>query len=124
MWLLSVMRAWMYLFAYDIVTLVSRRPPHGFVRRCPVSGAEVSPERAALISLAVREAIVWYFKHVYCLQKACVTVYLLRQHGVPAELVIGYEPISLAAHAWVEVRGVVVNDVLEVKVDYVVLDRP
>jgi prolyl oligopeptidase len=47
----------------------------------------------------------------------------LRQLGVPAELVIGAQPLPFRAHAWVEVRGVVINDKVSATENYAVLDR-
>jgi hypothetical protein len=64
-----------------------------------------------------------YFKQVQCLQRSAATVCVLRQLGVPAELVIGAQPLPFRAHAWVEVRGVVINDKVSATENYAVLDR-
>ena len=42
------------------------------------------------------------------LQRTVCTVRLLRKHGVHARLVIGYRPLPVFSHAWVEVDGRVV----------------
>lgn len=46
-----------------------------------------------------------------CLHRSLVLYSMLREHGEPAELVIGIQPgaSSTDAHAWVEVSGVVVG---------------
>jgi Transglutaminase-like superfamily len=75
------------------------------------------------ICSAVDLACVWYWKHVLCLQRSAATACLLRDHGVPAELVIGAQHMPFRAHAWVEVRGRVVNDKSYTNEMYVVLDR-
>ena len=57
---------------------------------------------------AVLLATCLYWKPVLCLQRAVCTVRLLRRHGLPARLVIGYRPSPFFSHAWVEVDGRVV----------------
>lgn len=54
---------------------------------------------------AVLLATCFYWKPVLCLQRAVCTVRLLRRHGIPARLVIGYRPSPFFSHAWVEVDG-------------------
>lgn len=78
---------------------------------------------AADIIWAVDEACVWYVKRVACLQRSAVGVWLLRRHGTPAELVIGYRPIPFESHAWIEVDGQVVNDRPQYQTAFMVLDR-
>ncbi len=56
-----------------------------------------------------------------CLSRSLVVWFLLRRHGIDAEVVIGAEPPAggvLPAHAWVEVDGVPVNDVPTVRDRY------
>jgi hypothetical protein len=48
---------------------------------------------------------------------------LMRLRGWPAELVLGVRRMPFAAHAWVEVRGRVVNDDPRVQRQYSVLER-
>jgi hypothetical protein len=62
------------------------------------------------ICRAIALAISLYWKPVRCLQRSVCLVRLLRTHGVPARLVIGYRPAPFLSHAWVEVEGRVVND--------------
>jgi hypothetical protein len=68
-------------------------------------------------------ACAFYFKQVLCLQRAAATTILLRQYGVPAEMVIGTQLCPFRAHAWVEVAGRVANDKPYTADLYRVLDR-
>ncbi|MGA9883511.1 MAG: lasso peptide biosynthesis B2 protein [Candidatus Acidiferrales bacterium] len=72
---------------------------------------------------AVDVACIWYWKEVLCLQRSAATACLLRQHGIPARLVIGAQQMPFKAHAWVEVGGQVVNDKPYVSEIYAVLDK-
>jgi hypothetical protein len=75
------------------------------------------------ICSAVDFACIWYWKHVLCLQRSAAAACLLKDAGVPAELVIGAQHMPFRAHAWVEVAGRVVNDKSYTKEMYSVLDR-
>jgi hypothetical protein len=72
--------------------------------------ADRSPVTAEAICEAVAVAACFYWKRVYCLQRAVVTARLLKAAGMSAELVIGYRPSPFSSHAWVEVDGRVIND--------------
>jgi len=72
---------------------------------------------------AVDHACIWYWKHVLCLQRSAVATCLLRDNGVPAELVIGAQQMPFRAHAWIEVQGQVVDDTSYTNEVYAVLDR-
>ncbi len=82
-----------------------------------------NPIGARICIWAVDEACVWYVKRAPCLQRSAVATRLLRRHGVPAELVIGYRPIPFESHAWVEVGGQIVNDRPQYKKFFAVLER-
>jgi transglutaminase-like putative cysteine protease len=71
----------------------------------------------------VAEACVWYPRRAFCLQRSWVATLLLRRYGFPAQLVIGYRPIPVDSHAWVEIEGRVVNDRPQYQKFYRVLDR-
>ena len=97
---------------------------HERVRGCPVrrrTGPKA--EDVERICRAVDIACIWYWKQVLCLQRSAATVSLLRDYGVPAEMVIGAQQMPFRAHAWVEVRERVVNDKPYVSEIYAVLDR-
>jgi len=83
-------------------------------RRRPVSEAAVIGQ----VSQAVARAAVWYPKRALCLQHSAVTTCLLRQRGIHAHMVVGVRAMPFLAHAWVEVRGIVVNDFPRVKTFY------
>lgn len=64
-----------------------------------------------------------YPKLVLCLQRSAATACLLKRYGIPAEMVIGVQPIPFKAHAWVEVDRSIVNDKTYTPEMYQVLDR-
>jgi hypothetical protein len=111
------------LLAYDIVSACfGFKRVHGVARRWRPS-APSGRHTSARVCRAVAEACVWYPKRAFCLQRSWVAALLLRRCGFPAELVIGYRPIPIDSHAWVEVEGRVVNDRPQYQKFYRVLDR-
>jgi hypothetical protein len=97
---------------------------HERVRGCLVRRrTEPKAEDVERICRAVDIACIWYWKKVLCLQRSAATVSLLRDYGVPAEMVIGAQQMPFRAHAWVEVRRRIVNDKPYVSEIYAVLDR-
>lgn len=80
------------------------------VRSCPVGPYAPAPDAIEKLCSAVDMACIWYWKQVHCLQRSAVTTCLLRRVGVPAQLVIGAQLCPFRAHAWVEVKGSIVND--------------
>jgi hypothetical protein len=118
-----VARAWIGLAAFDLALRAGFARAHERLRRCRVrtrSARAVLPEH---IVWAVDEACVWYVKRAPCLQRSAVATRLLRRHGVPAELVIGYRPIPFESHAWVEVNGQILNDRPQYQKFFTVLER-
>ncbi len=120
--IILIMRAFQELVRHDLVHMV-----FGFKHVCRrVSGkrmarrSQVTPEA---ICDAVSVAACFYWKPVYCLQRAVVTARLLKAAGIPAELVIGYRPSPFSSHAWVEVDGRVINDSPSYKERMLVLHR-
>jgi hypothetical protein len=115
--------AWIGLAAFDLALRAGFARVHERVRGCRVRtqpGPTMPPED---IVWAVDEACVWYVKRAPCLQRSAVATCLLRRHGVPAALVIGYRPIPFESHAWVEIRGRVVNDRPQYQKFFTVLER-
>ncbi len=96
---------------------------HSRVRLEPVALTKASQEEIERICDAVAYACIWYFHEVKCLQRSAAAVTLLRQHGVPATMVIGATRLPLWGHAWAEVDGRVVNDKPEVQTTYMTLER-
>jgi len=77
--------------------------------RQSVAKEPAGPELERAICDAILLATCLYWKPVLCLQRSVCAVRLLRKHGVPARLAIGYRPAPFFSHAWVEVDGRVVN---------------
>ena len=73
-------------------------------------------------ALAVNRACRYYPLKTECLHRAAASVCYLRWRGHAANLVIGVKTIPFAAHAWVELDGVVVNDRATVRDDFTVID--
>jgi hypothetical protein len=65
------------------------------------------------IESAVAMAGALYPGRAKCLEQSLVLYYLLRSQGVGANYRQGVQPFPFQAHAWVEYRGEVVNDVPE-----------
>lgn len=115
-------QAWLALALFDLMGLAGFARVHQRVRRCRVR-RRANGAGAEEIVWAVDEACVWYVKRALCLQRSVVATWLLRRHGVPAELVIGYRPTPFESHAWVEVAGRVVNDRPQYQKHFAVLER-
>jgi len=96
---------------------------HSRVRNCPINTKAPPADAVERICSAVNVACIWYWKEVLCLQRSAATTCLLKRHGVPAQMVIGAQQLPFKAHAWVEVRGYVVNDKPYTPEMYAVLDR-
>ena len=93
------------------------------VRKYPVRTKAPSSQTIEETCAAVDMACIWYWKEALCLQRSAATACLLRECGVPAQLVIGAQQMPFKAHAWVEVEGRVVNDKPYLHEMYAVLDR-
>lgn len=117
-------RAYLALVRFDL--FLSRQDFAGLydtVRRRPCRRIAFEDRATNEICSAVDFACIWYWKHVLCLQRSAAAACLLKDAGVPAELVIGAQHMPFRAHAWVEVNGCVVNDKSYTKEMYSVLDR-
>lgn len=111
------------LMVYDVVARMGFARTHALVAKFPVAKRRTTEQSTPGICDAVAEACVWYVKTTHCLQRSAVTTWLLRLHGVPAELVIGCRPVPVQSHAWVEVNGQVVNDRPQYQKFFRVLER-
>jgi hypothetical protein len=97
------------LVRYDL--LLAWRGMKGVRPRRPTAfRATASPDHQSAICEAVRSVAPFYWKPIRCLQRSIVTARIMRCHGIPAEVVIGYRPAPFFSHAWVEVAGHVAND--------------
>jgi transglutaminase superfamily protein len=93
------------------------------VRDCPLQKHAPDPDMIERVCSAVDTACIWYWREVLCLQRSAAAACLLKRRGVPAQMVIGAQQLPFKAHAWVEVRGQVVNDKPYAREMYAVLDR-
>ena len=119
-----VLRAYWKLIYFDrYLARDSFATLHEKVRNCPVGKPIVIPDATEKICAAVDMACIWYWKEVLCLQRSAATACLLKQYGMPAQMMIGAQQMPFKAHAWVEVNGRVVNDKPYVREMYAVLDR-
>jgi hypothetical protein len=118
-------QAWLALVMFDLIALAGFRRVHQHVRHRRVKHRSRIHSTALIddVIWAVEEACVWYFKRAACLQRSAVATWLLRGHGVAADLVIGYRPIPFESHAWVEVAGIVINDRPQYQKFFAVLER-
>jgi hypothetical protein len=64
----------------------------------------------AEVSSAITKASRFCPRRVWCLERAAVTVCLLRWRGLPAKFVIGCQRVPFASHAWAEVFQAPVNE--------------
>jgi hypothetical protein len=120
---LLVLRAYFGLLRVDLQLAVRGfAAVHARVKKFART-TRIQPASAEEICRAVDVACVLYFKEVLCLQRSAAAACLLRQHGIPAELVIGVQQWPFRAHAWVEVAGRIVNDKPHVAEIYGVMDR-
>lgn len=93
------------------------------VRNYPVRARTAEPDAIERINSAIDMACIWYWKEALCLQRSAATACLLKEYGVPAQMVIGAQQMPFKAHAWVEVDGSVVNDKPYTPEMYAILDR-
>jgi len=93
------------------------------VRKYPIGNQTPGPDAVEHICSAIDMACIWYWKEALCLQRSAATACLLKEYGVPAQMVIGAQQMPFKAHAWVEVGGRVVNDKSYTPEMYGVLDR-
>jgi hypothetical protein len=120
-----VIESWLLLLYFEFVLLFcSFKVLHETVRRekvRPASEPILSPNPE--LCRAMDLACVFYIKRVLCLQRSAATTLLMRRHGWEAEMVIGAQILPFKSHAWVELRGTVVNDKPYVSQIYAVLER-
>ena len=112
------------LSAYDILSIFCRfRTIYSTVRGWAVSSTTDGSDIVDRVCMAVNYACIWYPKQALCLQRSFVTTYLLRKHGVAAQMVLGAQKLPFKAHAWVEVDGRAINERSNVQATYAVWDR-
>ena len=75
--------------------------------------AEAEVETVEAVEYAVAMAGALYPARAKCLEQSLTLYYLLRLQGVAAVYCQGVQPYPFQAHAWIEYRGEVINDVPE-----------
>lgn len=112
------------LLVYDILSTACRfRTIYSMVRGWKVKHTIDGSDNVERICMAVNYACVWYPKRALCLQRSFVTIYLLRKHGVAAQMVLGAQKLPFKAHAWVESNGRAINERSNVQATYAVWDK-
>jgi hypothetical protein len=119
-----VWKAYIQLIRFDLYLAREDFPSlREAVRRHPVRHRRSGWRSFDDICHAVDMACIWYWKEAQCLHRSAATTCVLKDCGVPAQMVIGAQPMPFRAHAWVEVDGRVVNDKPYIAQMYAVLDR-
>ncbi len=116
------LRALAELVVVDTVGLAGFKALHRLVRTTHTARAS-RPVDPVTVQTALRRAAVLYFKQTHCLQRSVVLTRMLRRRGVNAQMVIGYQPVPPASHAWVEVDGEIINETVPNQDKLIVLDR-
>jgi hypothetical protein len=117
-----IFRALLMLFIYDALNMCCRfKTIYSMVKGWKVTGT--GKNAIDRVCTTVNYACSWYPKQSLCLQRAFVTTYLLRKHGVPAQMILGSQKLPFKAHAWVEVNGRAINERSDVQATYAVWDR-
>jgi hypothetical protein len=99
------------LAAFDLILLLGKfRAVHRIIRRWKVAETDIPEGAVDRVLKAANLACMLYPKRALCFQRSCVSVCLLRNQGVPADLVLGAQQFPFQAHAWVEVNGQAVNE--------------
>jgi hypothetical protein len=117
------LEAMLCLVLYEVIVVFGFSKAHRVVRRCPTLRRRIDEQTTPRICAAVAEACVWHVRKIHCLERSVVATWLLRLHGVPAELIIGVRYVPVQSHAWVEVQGQVVNDRPQYQKFFQVLER-
>ena len=116
---LNSFAAFLHLLLFDVtLSLGGFRALHNIVRNWPLTETTTNcdEERMRALTAPMERAIRCYPRNSLCLQRSAALTCLLRDTGVPAEMVIACRRIPFKGHAWVEVQGKVVNDSSRVQV--------
>ncbi len=112
------------LFAFDALGLSRNFAMlHRIVSTWEMANEDARPDITDLVCNAVNHACAWYPKRALCLQRSVVTTCILRNCGIPAEMVLGAQRLPFKAHAWVEVHGRAINERTDVQATYGVWER-
>lgn len=118
-----LLQAWWMLHGVALaLRWASFRRVYGFLGRWvgtihPTAGDEIRlADRARVLTRLVQGAAAWSLHHPTCLHRSLTLWWLLGRQGIASELRIGVrkEQGQFEAHAWVEYKGVALNDGLDV----------
>jgi hypothetical protein len=122
--LLLVLKAYLKLMQFELYLVRGNFAAlYHKVRHYPVRVHARELDAVERVNYAIDMACIWYWKEALCLQRSAATACLLKEYGIPAQMVIGAQQLPFKAHAWVEVDGRVVNDKPYTPQIYAVLDR-
>jgi Transglutaminase-like superfamily len=120
---MALLEAFGELLLLDFVGLFGFRSLYSAVGSKRVTRSRDSADSLTIVRMAMRDACILYFRPVRCLAGSSAVVRMLRRRGIAGQLVIGYQPIPLVCHAWVELEGKVVWDARPQMASFHVLDR-
>jgi len=119
-----VLQAYLRLIQFELYLARDNfKALHQKVREYPMSQMPTALNSVEEICAAIDMACIWYWKEVLCLQRSAATACLLKRHGIAAQMIVGAQKMPVKAHAWVEVKGRVVNDKPYMREIYAVLDE-
>src|SRR5260370_1025160 len=85
-----VLRAYLKLIVFDLYLARGNFAAlYDKVRKYPLRREDPASGAIQEICSAVDMACIWYWKEALCLQRSAATACLLKQHGVPAQMVLG-----------------------------------
>lgn len=120
-----LIESWVLLLLFEFeMRFRDMKTLHGIVSKHPVHPTNCTGGPSSeMLCRAMEYACVFYFRRVRCFQRSCATTLLLRHYGWDAEMVIGAQLVPFKSHAWVEIKGAVVNDKPYMLDIYQVLER-
>lgn len=109
---LALRRGW--VTSSTVVDAVERRAPGNRVH---------DAQQARTIGESVHlGARLWRLHDTSCVARSLLTWGLSTRRGIDADIIIGVDPTTRKAHAWVEVDGEPVDDTADVRERYLPLD--
>src|SRR5690348_2175698 len=118
------LQAFCSLAIFDILSIFcSFEVLYLIVKKRTVAVTSSDRDSIQRICNAINYACTWYPRQILCFQRSFVTTYLLRIHGIPAQMVLGAQKLPFKAHAWVEVEGRAINERSNVQEKYAMWDR-
>ncbi len=105
-----VLRSLCYLAFYDLATWIRRGSgPQVLLRLARLAERRSAMSQDSLVR-SVEIGCALYVRRATCLHRSSVLSGVLRRHGVPASIVVGFRQPPFQSHAWVEVDDHVVGD--------------